>query len=144
MRLPLIRSLAVSLLVSLSAHAVPAADLLSQVKAKVAPDPRITLFDVKAEGSGANLTLSGRVLLASQKDALLAAFAADGNRHFGVGGAMKDVGHDGFLLFLDLRWVLSAARCPSECRSEASAASPPRPAMIAPSTSATAKAGDIA
>ncbi len=72
------------------------------------------------------------------------ALATDGDGHFGVGGAMKNMGHDGFLVCLDLRWVLRAARCPSECRSEASAASPPRPAMMAPRTSATAKAGDIA
>ena len=79
-------------------------------------------------------------VLVEQFDAL----AADGDGHLGVGGAVKNMGHDDFLLGLDLRWVLSAARCPSECRSEASAASPPRPAMIAPRTSATAKAGDIA
>ena len=86
---------------------------------------------------GVDVGLAG---LVEQFDAL----AADGYRHLGVGGAMKNVGHDAFLFCLDLRWVLSAARCPSECRSEASAVSPPRPAMIAPSTSATAKAGDIA
>src|SRR5580692_8628349 len=79
-------------------------------------------------------------VLVEQFDAL----AADGDRHFGIGGAVKNMGHDDFLLFLDLRWVLRAAKCPSKCRSEASAASPLRPAMIAPKTSATAKAGDIA
>src|ERR1700733_10785609 len=86
----------------------------------------------------------GLAVLVEQFDAP----AADGDRHFGIGGAMKNMGHDDFLLFLllflDLRWVLSAAKCPSRCRSEASAASPLRPAMIAPKTSATAKAGDIA
>src|ERR1700759_2870515 len=92
----------------------------------------------RGAAGGVDVGLAG---LVKQFDAL----AADGDRHVGIGGAMKNVGHDDFLLCcLDLRWVLRAARWPSECRSEASAASPPRPAMIAPRTSATAKAGDIA
>ena len=72
------------------------------------------------------------------------AFAADGDRHHGIGGAVKNMGHDGFLPPLGLRWVFNAARCWSVCRSVASASSPPRPAMTAPRTSATAKAGDMA
>jgi cell wall-associated NlpC family hydrolase len=78
MRLPLVRSLAASLLVCLSAYAVPAADLLEQVKAKVAADPRITLFDVKATPDGAAMILAGRVMQQSQKDAVIQAFNADG------------------------------------------------------------------
>src|ERR1700733_6124665 len=72
------------------------------------------------------------------------AFASYGNRHDGIGGAVQNMGHDAFLLFLGLRCVFKAARCASECRSVASASSPPRPAMTAPRTSATAKAGDMA
>ncbi len=78
--------------------------------------------------------------LVEQFDAL----AADGHGQFRIGGTMKDMGHDDFLLPLGLRCVFSAARCPSECRSEANASSPPRPAITAPRTSATAKAGDMA
>jgi cell wall-associated NlpC family hydrolase len=78
MRLPLFRSLALSVMLTLSAVAAPAADLLEQVKAKVAADGRITLFEVNAAPGGAGVTLSGRVLQQSQKDAVLQAYAAAG------------------------------------------------------------------
>src|SRR5260370_40306464 len=72
------------------------------------------------------------------------AFASDSDRHDGIRCAVKNMGHEDFLPPLGLRWVFSAARCSSVCRSVARASSPPRPAMTAPSTSATAKAGDMA
>jgi cell wall-associated NlpC family hydrolase len=78
MRLPLIRSLAASLVVCLSAVAAPAGDLLTQVKARFAADPRITVFDVKATPAAGGFTLRGRVLTATQRDAVVEAFIADG------------------------------------------------------------------
>src|ERR1700722_11327342 len=81
-----------------------------------------------------------RAFVVEQFDTL----AAHSDGHHGIGGAVKNMSHDDFLLFLGFRCVFKAAKCASECRSVVSASSPPRPAITAPSTSATAKAGDIA
>lgn len=79
MRVPLFRSLACSLLVSLSAFALTPAEQVTAIRNQVAADDRITYFDVKASAGPApkSVVLVGRVLTASQKQSLMAAFASD-------------------------------------------------------------------
>lgn len=56
----------------------PAADLLKEVKAKVAPDERVTYFQVETARAGDKTVLKGRVLTPEQKQAVEAAFGAQG------------------------------------------------------------------
>lgn len=60
------------------ALADPAADLLKQVKSQVAPDERITLFEVEARQEGDKTRLDGRVMTQAQKQAVEEAFQAQG------------------------------------------------------------------
>lgn len=63
---------------ALPAVAAPAGDLLDKVKRTVADDPRITYFQVEAQPADGVLRLKGRVLTAAQRQAVLQAFAAQG------------------------------------------------------------------
>lgn len=56
----------------------PAADLMKEVKTRVAPDERVTFFDVQATQDGDKTVLKGRVLTVEQKQAVEQAFAAKG------------------------------------------------------------------
>jgi gamma-D-glutamyl-L-lysine dipeptidyl-peptidase len=51
-----------------------AADIVSAVKARFAPDARVAVFDVKAETKGSSVELTGDVDQPAAKEALLAAF----------------------------------------------------------------------
>src|SRR5512140_3422857 len=54
------------------------ADVIAKVKAQVAPDTRLTVFDVKAEAKATGLEVSGEVDQAAARDAVLGALREAG------------------------------------------------------------------
>jgi cell wall-associated NlpC family hydrolase len=62
-----------------AARQAPApADVIAKVKAQVAPDTRVTVFDVKAEAKGDALEVTGEVDQAASREAVLAALREAG------------------------------------------------------------------
>lgn len=79
-RLPLLVLICLCLLPSLHAarQAAAPADVIAKVKAQVAPDTRLAVFDVKAEPKDGALDVTGEVDQPAARDAVLAALRASG------------------------------------------------------------------
>ena len=64
--------------ISVSAMAADAADVLSKLKSRIAPDKRTAIFDVKSTTAGKQVTVTGTVGFQEQKDAISKELADNG------------------------------------------------------------------
>ena len=77
--LPLVAALIISLQGAGNQAQAPA-DIIKSVKAQLAPDTRLTVFDIKAEPKDATLEISGEVDRADARDAVLKALRDAGHQ----------------------------------------------------------------